>query len=184
MTINGGIVVFVFSFKANKPKIIIALCIVIGVLVAGTLALNGRRKPVVNDNTISYKAKNAEDCISFLSQFGWTVNEEPIEVREVIIPSEFNDTYTAYNVIQKNQNLDLEPYKGFRAKKWTFEIKNYPGYPADCGYIRATLLVYDGCVIGGDISSTEQNGFVQGFEFPNTDVTAPNRETSSQEAGQ
>ena len=164
---------FVFSFKANKPKLIVALCIVICVLIAGTLALNSRKKPVANDGSISYIAKNASDCISFLSQFGWSVNEEPVEVREVIIPSEFNDTYTAYNVIQKNQGLDLEPYKGFRAKKWIFEVKNYPDYPADCGYIRATLLVYDGAVIGGDISSIEQNGFIQGFEFPSTNVTSP-----------
>ena len=135
--------------------------------------MNSRKKPVANDGSISYIAKNASDCISFLSQFGWSVNEEPVEVREVIIPSEFNDTYTAYNVIQKNQGLDLEPYKGFRAKKWIFEVKNYPDYPADCGYIRATLLVYDGAVIGGDISSIEQNGFIQGFEFPSTNVTSP-----------
>ena len=166
---------FVFSFKANKPKLIIALCVVICVLIAGTLALGGRKKPVVNDKVINYKANTPSECITILSQFGWTVNEEPVEVREVIIPSEFNDTYEAYNVIQKNQGLDLEPYKGFRAKKWIFEVKNYPEYPADSGYIRATLLVYDGAVIGGDISSIEQNGFIQGFEFPNV---------SSREAGQ
>lgn len=164
---------FVFSFKANKPRLIIALCIVICILVAGTLALTSRKKPVVNDGSINYKAKSAADCISFLSQFGWTVDEEPVEVREVIIPSEFNDTYSAYNVIQKNQGLDLEPYKGFRAKKWIFNVKNYPDYPADSGYIRATLLVYDGAVIGGDISSIEQNGFIQGFEFPRQNVTEP-----------
>ena len=163
---------FVFSFKANKPKLIIILCIVICILIAGTIALTGRQKPVANDGSISYKAKSASDCISFLSQFGWSVNEEPVEVREVIIPSEFNDTYSAYNVIQKNQGLNLEPYKGFRVKKWIFEVKNYPEYPADSGYIRATLLVYDGAVIGGDVSSIEQNGFIQGFEYPDRSFTA------------
>ena len=172
---------FVFSFKANKPKLIVALCIVICVLIAAAFALGANKKPVVNDGAISYKARTAADCISFLSQFGWTVNEEPVEVREVIIPSDFNDTYEAYNAIQKNQSLDLEPYKGFRAKKWIFEVKNYPDYPADSGYIRATLLVYEGTVIGGDISSIEQNGFIQGFEFPNVNVTAP---SSSQAAEQ
>ena len=122
---------FVFSFKANKPKLIIALCVVICVLIAGTLALSGRKKPAVNDGAINYTAKTASDCISFLSQFGWSVNEEPVEVREVIIPSEFNDTYEAYNVIQKNQGLDLEPYKGFMAKKWIFDVKNYHDYTDD-----------------------------------------------------
>lgn len=174
---------FVFSFKANKPKLVAALCVFICFLVAITLAVNGRKKPVVSGDTINYNARTAGECISFLSQFGWTVNEEPVEVREVIIPSDFNDTYTAYNVIQKNQELDLEPFKGFRAKKWIFEIKNYPGYPADCGYIRATLLVYDGTVIGGDVSSTELNGFMQGFEFP-SEGTISQMTTSSTEAVQ
>lgn len=56
---------FVFSFKANKPKLIIALCVVICVLIAGTLALGGRKKPVVNDKVINYKAKTASECITF-----------------------------------------------------------------------------------------------------------------------
>lgn len=160
---------FVFSFKANKPKLIVALCVVICVLIAAVLTFSSHKQPVVGGDSISYKAKTAADCISFLSQFGWEVDEEPVEVREVIIPSEFNDTYEAYNVLQKNQSLDLEPYKGFRVKKWVFDIKNYPDYPADGGYIRATLLVYDGNVIGGDIASSERGGFMQGFEFPSTE---------------
>ena len=175
---------FVFSFKANKPRLIIILCVVICVLVAGVLVLNSRKEPVSNGNSINYTAKTANDCISFLSQFGWSVNEEPVEVREVIIPSEFNDTYEAYNAIQKNQGLDLEPYKSYRAKKWVFEIKNYPDYPADCGYIRATLLVFEGVVIGGDVSSIEQDGFIQGFEYPETKLSQPTEPSSSPVAEQ
>lgn len=164
---------FVFSFKANKPKLVVALCVVICVVIAAVLTVNSRKQPVASGDSISYKAKSAEDCISFLSQFGWEVDEEPFEVREVIIPSEFNDTYEAYNALQKNQGLDLEPYKGFKVKKWIFEIKNYPDYPADGGYVRATLLVYDGNVVGGDISASERGGFMQGFEFPSATAAEP-----------
>ena len=62
--------------------------------------------------------------------------------------------------------------KGKRAKKWVYEVKNYPNYAADSGCIRATLLVYDGLVIGGDVSSLELNGFSQGFEFPDEQLNA------------
>ena len=74
--------------------------------------------------------------------------------------------YEKYNEIQKAQNLDLTPYAGKRAKRWTYNIKNYPGYEGDSGTVQANILVYEGAVIGGDICSTELDGFMQGFDFP------------------
>lgn len=157
---------FVFSFRANKPRIVIALCVLCMLLVGTLVYLNFTGITVGNDSNLSAKAEDEAQRIAFLSQYGWKINEEPIEVTEVIIPSEFNETYSAYNQIQKDQSMDLEPYKGQRAKKWVYEIKNYPGYPEDCGYIRATLLIADGLVIGGDVSSLEVDGFMHGFSFP------------------
>ncbi len=157
---------FVFSVRANKPKLIAALCVLLLVLVIISFFIEDGDSPVTKGNEINAKATVAEERIAFLSQFGWKINEEPVEVTEVIIPSEFNDTYTAYNEIQKKQSMDLEPYKGKRAKKWVYEVKNYPGYPEEGSCIRATLLVYEGIVIGGDVSSLEPGGFMQGFDFP------------------
>ena len=77
--------------------------------------------------------------------------------------TEFDDTYTGYNEIQKNQGLDLEPFKGVRVKQWCYEIKNYPGYENKKGLIQGTILVYDGVVVGGDICSLELDGFMHGF---------------------
>ena len=163
---------FVFSLRANKPRLIAVLCAVTVILVCTVLLLKNSGKPVVRDDGISYKASDAAERTAFLSQFGWKINEDPVEVSEVIIPAEFNETYSAYNEMQKNQGLDLELYKGKRAKKWVYEVKNYPNYAADSGCIRATLLVYDGLVIGGDVSSIELNGFSQGFEFPDEQLNA------------
>lgn len=163
---------FVFSLRANKPKLIAALCAVVVILVCTVAVLRSSGKPVVKEDGISYKASDAEERITFLSQFGWKINEDPVEVSEVIIPAEFNDTYNSYNAMQKNQGLDLELYKGKRAKRWVYEVKNYPGYAADSECIRATILVYDGLVIGGDVSSIELNGFSQGFEYPDEQLNA------------
>lgn len=157
---------FVFSFKANKPVLVIILCCICVTLVGVLLFLNFSGESVGKINDLSAKASNEEERIAFLSQFGWKINEDPVEVEEVIIPSEFNETYEAYNKIQKEQSMDLEPYKGQRAKRWVYEIKNYPGYPADCDYIRATVLIIDGLVVGGDVSSMETDGFMHGFDFP------------------
>lgn len=168
---------FVFSLRANRPKLVALLCLIFAVLLALVIFIKNRGELVAKTDTISYKASTQDERTAFLSQFGWEIDTDPVEVAEVIIPSEFNDTYSSYNQIQKNQELDLEAYKGKRVKRWVYEVKNYPGYASDSGCIRATLLVYDGIVIGGDVSSLELDGFTQGFDFPE-EVTTSKSEVS------
>ncbi len=170
---------FVFSVRANKPKIIFAAIALLISLSVVFFLVSSNDNPVGNDSEISSKASNEEERIAFLSQFGWEINEDPIEVSEVIIPSEFNDTYSAYNELQKKQSMDLVPYKGQRVKKWVYEVKNYPDYPAESGCIRATMLIYEGMVIGGDVSSIELDGFMQGFDFPDAELNATTAATTN-----
>jgi hypothetical protein len=48
---------------------------------------------------------------------------------------------------------------------------NYPGLEEKSGIIQANLLIFEGRVIGGDISSLEPDGFIHGFDFPSAPVT-------------
>lgn len=156
---------FVFSIKSSKLKI--ALTAFAAVLaVAAVVLLVHRDKPAVSDGAISLKASNAAERAAFLSQFGWEVDEDPAEVSEVLIPAEFDKGYEKYNEIQKAQNLDLTPYAGKRAKRWTYNVKNYPGYEGRSGVVQVNILVYNGAVIAGDVCSTELDGFMQGLDFP------------------
>lgn len=167
---------FVFSVRSSKLKI--ALTAFAAVLaVAALVLIANREKPAVSDNAISLKASNAEERAAFLSQFGWEIDEDPAEVAEVLIPAEFDSGYEKYNDIQKEQELDLLPYAGKRAKRWTYNIKNYPGYEGREGVVQANILVYEGAVIGGDVCSTEQGGFMHGFDFP-TKTAAPSESTT------
>lgn len=109
--------------------------------------------------------KNITDSsklLTFISSFGWEVDEEPDEVREVIIPAEFDDVYNNYNAIQLKQGYDLQKYAGERVKRWTYTIKNYPEY-VDQECIKINVLVYKGEVIGGDVCSVRLDGFMHGF---------------------
>lgn len=154
---------FVFSVKSTKLKFAL-LVIVIVIAAVSLLLLSDRGSSASADSAVNYSAANAEERIVFLSQFGWEVTEDPVEVAEVIIPSAFDEVYSEYNKIQTGQELDLEPYANIRVKRWTYVVKNYPGYDGkDC--IRANILVYDGRVIGGDICSTELDGFMHGFKL-------------------
>ena len=157
---------FVYSVKTSKMKIAVLLAAVV-IVAAGVVfvALRGEQ-PALNDGAISLKAGDAQQRVAFLSQFGWKITEDPIEVAEVIIPAEFDEVYTKYNELQKTQNFDLLPYSSMRVKRWTYEVLNYPGYENRSGVVQANLLIYDGVVIGGDICSADVSGFIHGFEKP------------------
>ncbi len=156
---------FVYTVKSSKLKLIVLILLVAAAVIA-TIYVSGNDTPAAQDGAISLKAGNEQERLAFFSQFGWDVDEEPIEVAEIIIPSEFDEVYGKYNEIQTKQNLDLSLYCGKRAKRWTYAVKNYPGYEAKPNYIQANILVYEGMVIGGDICSIEINGFMHGFDFP------------------
>lgn len=159
---------FVVSLKSDKViKIAIALMLVTVMTVGAIISVSKQKAlPVNNIGGIVMRAETAEERIAFFSQFGWEISEDPVEVKEVIIPEEFDDTYTEYNNIQNQQNLDLEKYKGARVKMWSYEIKNYPGKENTNDIIRGNILVYEGTVIGGDICSNELDGFMHGFDKP------------------
>lgn len=154
---------FVVSVKSSKKKIAFVVLVALAVLMAIIgAAVNGAKasKP----SSASLRAASDGERIAFLSQFGWEVEPQPTEVKEVIIPQEFDEVYTAYNEIQKKQGFDLTKYSSLRVKRWTYEVKNYPCYE-ESGLIRANVLVYDGTVIGGDICCIELDGFMHGFEL-------------------
>ena len=161
---------FVYSVKASKNKLA-AAAIAVTAVVAAAIVLVGRiGKPVAKEEgAINYKAESSEERIAFISQFGWKTADEPSEVREILIPENFEDGYTEYAEINKAQKLDLEIYKGMRAKRWTYDVLNYPGKEGS-GTVQINLLVYNGRVIGGDVSSLESGGFMHGFEMPDKNV--------------
>ncbi len=155
---------FIYTVKSKQIRAILIILFVV-LTVAVLIFLSKDSRNVSTDSTANLKASDHSERMSFISQFGWEVSEEPTEVREVIIPETFDDVYTKYNEIQLSQGFDLSSYKGMRVKRWTYAVKNYAGYEdKDC--IRINILVYDGSVIGGDVCSVELNGFMHGFSKP------------------
>lgn len=158
---------FVYSVRSKHVKFFL-LILFVAVTAVSLFVLARDSCETAGGSAVQIKAADHSERMAFLSQFGWEVSEEPVEVTEVIIPSEFDETYTEYNEIQKAQGFDLSAYAGMRVKRWTYSVKNYPGYENQ-SCIRANLLVYDSKIIGGDICSVELDGFMHGFSMPKTD---------------
>ena len=159
---------FICSMRAGTIRffaVILLSLMVLGALMAFVPEL----QPVSAETgteiqTIRYdKIKSNEDRVAFLSQFGWEVEQTPTESTDVTIPKEFDKVFAAYNELQKKQGLDLSKYAARTVERYTYTVTNYEGHE---GTVLANLLVFRGRVIGGDICSASQNGFIHGFEKP------------------
>lgn len=177
---RGGLM-FIVSVRSSSIKtvalsVLLVACAAVGLVAAGKSVSTAVTRSA---SGISYLAGDATQRIAFLSQFGWEVEEDPVEVSEVIVPAEFDSAYSDYNEMQKQHGLDLAKYAGRRAKRWTYQVKNYPGYEAADGLVQANIFVLDGAVIGGDICSLEQDGFIQSFIYPEKESNTSDVQTTS-----
>ncbi len=156
---------FVIKKVSKKKYSIIVISILVVTLLIISLTMGNSVKSYAVCSSIgkySLSAQTIEEQIEFLEQFYWETGKEPTEVVELIIPQEFNEVYTNYNQIQIAQGLDLNKYKGKDCIKVSYDILNYPTQSEN---IVANMLIYDGKVIAGDISSIKLDGFMHGFEY-------------------
>lgn len=147
----------VVSLKANKKRVIAFL--VLAAVVVGACIFLRMEKEQEPQQPQEIVGETNEERVAFLQSFGWEVEAQAAETREVMIPAEFNDVYTAYNAMQQAQGFDLLPYAGQVCTQYKYRITNYP----EKTEVFATLLVYGRIVIGGDVAYAEVDGFMHGF---------------------
>ena len=161
---------FIYSVRAGTLKFVGAVCVALVCLITLVTFIPNSDRSVTDTSagmsestqTVKYdKIKSEGDVADFIGQFGWSVSEKPIEVKEVTIPAEFDRIFTSYNEIQKQQGLDLSKYKRKNVMRYTFELTNYKDYE---GKVYVNILVYRNRVIGGDVCSADMTGFMHGFD--------------------
>ncbi|MDD6489264.1 MAG: DUF4830 domain-containing protein [Clostridia bacterium] len=156
---------FVFSLSPKKIQkkfiIIFSLVIFFWVMLVIFVFILKRQNTTVKYDGGSYntKAESIEDIRNFALQFGWKIKSQPEEVTNILIPSYFNDIYEHYNAIQKEMGLDLSGYRGKECCKYSFKVLNYP----DNDDVNLNIIVFDGRVIGGDLSENIMDGFMKKF---------------------
>lgn len=155
----------IFTARVTRTRVIAAFAILIVICGAIAAAVNpGRSHSIgVAAATVSAKVSTNEDRITYLEGNGWRVTTEPLAVEELLIPDEFDETYTEYLALQQSQGFDLTKYCGKRIKRFTYEITNYPTGEAG---VQASLLIYKNQVIGGEVLSPRLDGFIHGLTMP------------------
>ena len=157
---------FIWTAKVQRKKLLAWCCggaavLLVLLMGAGWIGIG----PAASVMAASRAPDGSDDGarIAYLESFGWTVEPEPVSVEELIVPEEFDETYDSYLALQEQQGFDLTKYRGRRIKRYCYRITNYPS--GETG-VQAGLLVYRGAIIGGDVLSSQLDGFIHSLEWP------------------
>ena len=126
---------------------ITALCCCAAVAAALILTLGAR---AVTASAEVKHIRTNDDRLAYLNGLGWEVSLQPIATEELLIPGQFDDSYTDYLKLQEDQGFDLARYCGKRIKRYTYQLTNYPDQEEP---MQIALLIYKNRVIGGQIQS-------------------------------
>ena len=88
---------FVYSVKSKQIKFILLVAFVIMTGIS-LFILSNESQQTGSTKGLSYIGETHGQRMEFISQFCWEVDENPIEIKEVIIPTEFDDIYKSHRM--------------------------------------------------------------------------------------
>lgn len=143
---------FVLNFKLKNPKLVILSLFVASAVIASTVIFlkNADFTPKITTATsdeisqYSLKANDREQRLEFFSQIDIAIDKKTEVSDSVRIPDKFNSVYEKYNSLQRKIGLDLSPYSGKVAERFTYKTKDSKNY--------VVILIYKGNVIAGHIT--------------------------------
>lgn len=109
---------------------------------------------------VSNTVKNADTNkkrVDYINSLGLTIKSDTAAEKQVTIPQSFSSVYNNYNSLQKKADFNLEGFKGANVTLYTYIIEPPKDYT---GNWACNILVYNGRIIGGDISSSELGGYM------------------------
>lgn len=154
----------IVSAKISKRKVLLGLLAAVCLILVLTLLPGKNEAPeqLPTEDGVSLRGGTNDERLAFLQSYGWQVEPTPTQTQDVRIPQEFNDVFTKYNDLQKEQGFDLSRYAGKTAKRYVYAVANHPdGEPEHF----ATVLVHKNMIIGGDVTGAAGKG-LHSFEMP------------------
>ena len=145
----------VITFKA-KPKTIFGIILaLVGIAVILLTFVSNHGGKTQQTSATPVACATEEERNAYLTSLGWEF--DGMSEKEITIPQVFNQVYTNYNAIQKEQGFDLEKHRGETATIYTYNITNYKNNKN----VIANLLVSVGVLIGADLCDpAAKDGFL------------------------
>ena len=94
----------------------------------------------------------------FLLRYKIEIEEKPYMTEEIEIPRLFDEYYKNYNALQIESGLNLSPYKGKSAVRYTYKVTNFPDKAIDSVY--ANVITVNSKPVAGDINCPSLAGFI------------------------
>ena len=102
--------------------------------------------------------RSTEGRCAFLASLGYEADPASEEVKEVFFPEEFDAILEDYNAMQLAQGFDLRGAAGKSCLCCSYDLIGFPGRD---GRVIATLYLFRGRVIGGDVHTAAADGFMR-----------------------
>ena len=99
----------------------------------------------------------AEERCAYLVSLGLRPDPASEESREIELPAVFDTVLERYNALQQERGFDLRAAAGKKCRCFQYDLVDYPGWD---GRVIATLYLYRGHVIGGDVHTADVHGFM------------------------
>lgn len=150
---------FVFTLKFDKKKavfiVLMTALVLVGIIfLASTIGKLSSGKSSAGDITTE------TGRAAYLAQYGWQVETPAISEENVLIPKTFSEVFENYNQLQLKQGYDLSKYAGTEVKLYTYRVTNHDSNEI----VLAQLYVFKDQVIGGDVHSSDLDGFMCGIK--------------------
>ena len=150
----------IWTARFSKKAKAVLLVIVLGLIAAAVALLAGTREdPAAPEVCLSTN----EDRVAYLQSLGWTVEAEPVETLQFLLPDTLEDPYLTYNELQKEQGFDLSACCGKQVSRYTYTVTNYPGRAEG---VQANLYICEESPVAGDILCPGADGFQTTLAFP------------------
>lgn len=151
-------VIWTARFSKKAKAILLLVVLALAAAVVFLLAGDGSE-----ETTPAVSLATNEDRVAYLQSLGWTVEPEPVETLQFLLPEELEDPYLAYNELQKEQGFDLAACCGKQVSRYTYTVTNYPGRAEG---VQANLYVCEEAPVAGDILCAGADGFQETLTFP------------------
>lgn len=103
------------------------------------------------------------DRVAYLEEWGWEVEPEPLETFQLLLGETLEEPWLSYNVLQRSQGFDLEPFLGKHLSRSTYAVTNYPGGREG---VQVNLYVCEGVPVAGDVFCAGADGFRNPLAYP------------------